>query len=338
LRTSEGSQPDTTGDGVFCDGFESGDTSAWPSGLGGCREARATRPVYSSEGVLHSLDRSSNVGASLADRYVFYFGSRPVASVALDGGSATVQFLSVDHLETPVFATNELGGLGWEVGFEPFGLDWQAGMPNGAQNSGVFLRFPGQWFDGTWTDPSLGADVAYNAYRWYEPGTGRYTRPDPLGLDEGDVTLYAYAISNPLFNIDPEGLVALAPGQKCKGFDKVLRKLQKLKQNCECLKYFREELAADLPGLLDGPEPQLKIKDGPGSASSPCEKDPGAIWIDPKFCRLGYRRDLRNIVLHELAHFADCDKQRFPPGGPVEEGAEAERKCFGTSIDPRLPR
>jgi hypothetical protein len=41
----------------------------------------------------------------LADRYVFYFGSRPVASMELVGGSATFQYLSVDHLGTPILAS-----------------------------------------------------------------------------------------------------------------------------------------------------------------------------------------------------------------------------------------
>jgi hypothetical protein len=108
LRFSNGSQPDTTGAGVFCDGFESGDTSAWPSGISGCRAARTTRPIYSSEGVLHSLERATNVGGGRADRYVFYFGSRPVASMELDSGSATIQYLSVDHVGTPVLATDSL--------------------------------------------------------------------------------------------------------------------------------------------------------------------------------------------------------------------------------------
>jgi YD repeat-containing protein len=182
LRNSAGSQPDTTGGGVFCDGFETGDTSAWPSGQGGCAEVGVTGPIYSSEGMLHSLDRTVNVGAGLADRYVFYFGSQPVASMELVGGSATFQYLSVDHLGTPILATESSGGSVWMGGFEPFGLDWRAGTPGGAQENSVFLRLPGQWFDETWLDSSSGATVYYNLYRWLETGTGRYTRPDPVNL------------------------------------------------------------------------------------------------------------------------------------------------------------
>jgi RHS repeat-associated protein len=205
LRFSAGSQPDTTGDGVFCDGFESGDTSAWPSGIGGCREARATRPIYSSEGLLHSLDRAVNVGAGMADRYVFYFGSRPVASMELAGGSATFQYLSVDHLGTPILATGGSGGSVWMGGFEPFGLDWQAGTPDGSRESGVFLRFPGQWFDKTWEEASLGAELAYNVHRWYQPGTGRYGRPDPIRYSANQ-DAYSYSRQQPTNLVDSLGL------------------------------------------------------------------------------------------------------------------------------------
>ena len=45
----------------------------------------------------------------------------------------------------------------------------------------------------------------FNVHRWYEPGTGRYGRADPLGRD-GDPPPYAYALSNPLTNLDVLGL------------------------------------------------------------------------------------------------------------------------------------
>jgi len=41
-------------------------------------------------------------------------------------------------------------------------------------------------------------------HRWYQPGMGSYTRPDPLGLS-GDVHPYLYAQANPLALIDPFG-------------------------------------------------------------------------------------------------------------------------------------
>jgi RHS repeat-associated protein len=45
----------------------------------------------------------------------------------------------------------------------------------------------------------------YNYFRDYDPSTGKYAESDPIGL-EGGINTYAYGGSNPLVNIDPEGL------------------------------------------------------------------------------------------------------------------------------------
>lgn len=56
-----------------------------------------------------------------------------------------------------------------------------------------------------------------HVHRWYEAGTGRYTRPDPLGpIEQGRMpeNTYGYAADNPLFFTDPLGLASrwYAPG------------------------------------------------------------------------------------------------------------------------------
>ena len=45
-------------------------------------------------------------------------------------------------------------------------------------------------------------------HRWYQPGTGRYTRIDPLGIRQGEENPYLYGQGNPLTFIDSLGLVA----------------------------------------------------------------------------------------------------------------------------------
>jgi RHS repeat-associated protein len=318
------------GDLPFLDGFESGDVCAWSAVIGAegteCPETvqQTLTVLYDSEGNLRALDSETN-----DPQRVLYFAGAPIA-IYNAGPVPELTILTTDHLGTPIRAMDQAGTTTWLGGFEPFGRDFTT--PTAAE-SGVFLRFPGQWSDAVWQGATQGAEIYYNVHRWYEPEIGRYSRVDPLGLDEGDWTLFAYAASNPLLQFDPNGLTALAPGSKCRGFDRALQKLQRTKDNCECLAFFRDELDADLPALLDGELPMVRIKQGPGSASTPCAGDSGAIWIDPKFCRLGYRGKLPNIILHELAHFADCVRQRYPPGGPTEEGAEAERRCLGNSLD-----
>jgi RHS repeat-associated protein len=62
----------------------------------------------------------------------------------------------------------------------------------------VNLRYPGQVFD-----PESG--LHYNQARYYDPTTGRYLSPDPIGL-AGGVNTYGYAENNPLRYTDPLGL------------------------------------------------------------------------------------------------------------------------------------
>lgn len=57
-------------------------------------------------------------------------------------------------------------------------------------------------------DPETG--LHYNYFRYYNPQTGRYITPDPIGL-EGGINLFAYVRGNPLRWIDPDALVYLVP-------------------------------------------------------------------------------------------------------------------------------
>jgi RHS repeat-associated protein len=49
--------------------------------------------------------------------------------------------------------------------------------------------------------------------RDYDPSTGRWTRPDPLGFEAGDPNLYAYVMGDPVNMVDPSGL----SGCECEG-------------------------------------------------------------------------------------------------------------------------
>ncbi|MFH1673722.1 MAG: RHS repeat-associated core domain-containing protein, partial [Pseudomonadota bacterium] len=80
----------------------------------------------------------------------------------------------------------------------------EAGVVGTVENS---FRFPGQHFDQE-------TGLHYNYFRHYNPGTGRYLRPDPIGL-LGGVNLYVYASNNSILLIDPYGLQT--------GFDEFMR-------------------------------------------------------------------------------------------------------------------
>jgi len=171
--------------------------------------------AYSSAGLLMSLLRSG-FKADVPERTnILYFAGRPIGIWSkLGTQTATLKTLTTDHLGAPIFALNSAGSAHWYGGFEPFGRDWQEGSANDALTKGIPLRLPGQWDDPAWTEATLGADIFYNVHRWYEPQTGRYTKPDSFDRVAPRNT-FSYAASNSLRFADPLGLFEIDPSCDC---------------------------------------------------------------------------------------------------------------------------
>ena len=181
-------------------------------------DVATTRPTYSSEGLLHCLERQESSTETPEITYYFYLGDRPVAQLLSDGSTITWTYLTTDHLGTPLLATDSSGMIVWQGPLEPFGRDWLAfenPAGQGAVDNGLFLRFPGQWDDGRWKDAASAAGMYYNVHRWYLDGVGAYGRPDPLASPRRAPVepfasslelIYGYARMSPLLRVDSLGL------------------------------------------------------------------------------------------------------------------------------------
>ena len=134
--------------------------------------------------LLAELDGSGN-----SVREYVYLEDRPIAF--LDG--STIYYIHGDHLGTPHVVTNGAQTVVWQARYKPFG------EANVVVNTVDFnLRYPGQYYDA-----EIG--LHYNYSRDYDPSTGRYLQPDPIGLS-GGLNTYAYVENNPIRYTDRFGL------------------------------------------------------------------------------------------------------------------------------------
>jgi len=121
------------------------------------------------------------------------------ASTATYPHTGTLYFYHLDHLGTPQVMTDENGEVVWKADYQPFGtVDVTV---SDVENT---FRFPGQYYNNE-------TELHYNYHRLYDPKTGRYLTPDPIGL-EGGINLYAYAGLNPINLLDPLGLYTFRQG------------------------------------------------------------------------------------------------------------------------------
>ena len=112
------------------------------------------------------------------------------------GAIARVAAVYTDHRGAPVAEQNHKAGqLAWQLRYAPFGATAQVGAAAVASR----LRLPGQ--------NQTRTGVYDNYLRDFDPISGRYLQPDPVGL-AGGVNRYAYADGDPINRIDPRGTYA----------------------------------------------------------------------------------------------------------------------------------
>ena len=135
--------------------------------------------------------------------------------------STAIYAIHTDHLGTPQAITDSQQAVVWRADYATFGrATVQARVVDGSSKTaktsfGIIssanaanekeakpfefnLRFAGQYED-------TESGYHYNWHRYYDPSTGRYLTPDPIGL-AGGLNGYGYAGQDPMASVDPSGL------------------------------------------------------------------------------------------------------------------------------------
>ncbi|SFP64516.1 RHS repeat-associated core domain-containing protein [Variovorax sp. OK605] len=167
--------------------------------------------TYDEQGSLIAQVGSGGTNSAGQAQYIYLptaNGPMPIAAV-IDGATYAVHS---DHLNTPRKLTNSDGQAVWQWSYSAFGEDKPTIAKNrfanlettpnpGTANISEVkfnLRYPGQYADEE-------SGLFYNYFRSYNATTGRYSQPDPIGLD-GGWNRFGYVDQNPLSFTDPLGL------------------------------------------------------------------------------------------------------------------------------------
>jgi len=128
------------------------------------------------------------------------FGPNPIPVTVLTGsGGSTINIITADWLNTPHIIQNPSAETIWTWDHYAFGDNSPNSNPYGVGTFTYNPRFPGQYADSETSTFNNGMRDTYI------PGIGRYGQIDPIGLNGGSFSTYAYVGNNPLINIDPMG-------------------------------------------------------------------------------------------------------------------------------------
>jgi RHS repeat-associated protein len=146
---------------------------------------------YSDEGLIEEYDRNGNELRG----YGYEPNSTWSANLLFQRKGTSYYWYQNDHLGTPQKILTTDGRVIWAAIYDSYGK--AVLQVSEIENN---LRFPGQYYDQE-------TGLHYNYQRYYDPKTGRYLTPDPIGLG-ADINLFVYAANNPINEVDPSGLFA----------------------------------------------------------------------------------------------------------------------------------
>jgi RHS repeat-associated protein len=119
-------------------------------------------------------------------------------------------WFNADLNGAPLEVTDADGAVRWSGQYGSFGEvshqtaeSWA--LRQGKPTINQPLRYAGQYADSE-------TGLHYNLFRYYDPGVGRFTTQDPIGLN-GGLNLYQYA-PNPLGWVDPLGLTKCSSNER----------------------------------------------------------------------------------------------------------------------------
>ncbi|MEY2862751.1 MAG: hypothetical protein RLY58_458, partial [Pseudomonadota bacterium] len=166
----------------------------------------------------HLIGEYKSNGTPLVE-YVWK-GDVPIAAIYGTTSATKIYYIVTDAQNTPrrlIDSSNNAVVWAWDS--TAFGV-----APPSIETVKFNLRFPGQYYDAI-------TKQHYNLNRYYNPEIGRYMEADPIGL-EGGLNPYAYAGSNPVMNVDANGLkIIFAPSASkefISDFQRVRDKAKKL--------------------------------------------------------------------------------------------------------------
>ncbi len=179
-----------------------------------------------------------------------------------------------DGLGSVVAVTSSSGSVTNSYTYDPFGVTTETK----ALLTNVFnpWRYAGQYQDTTTGLYKMGA-------RYYQPELGRWTQPDPSGLD---ANAYAYAASDPINNSDPTGLFCITgknPNGSCRS---IARGAKRGFAAFDLGTYVRDCLESGGKGLAAGVV--LGIKGAVGGAFGGCFQGAATRFLKDA----GIRRDI----------------------------------------------
>ena len=137
----------------------------------------------------------------------------PLARIDRNGNQEQhIYYFHTDLNGMPEELTDEAGEIVWECSYQLWGKPIQEIAHREIQQN---LRYQGLYLDRE-------TGLHYNTFRYYDPDTGRFTQPDPIGL-AGGLNLYQYA-PNAFMWIDPWGWSYSTWQIHSPGYDDIVQK------------------------------------------------------------------------------------------------------------------